>query len=251
MKAIFKPSHLSRCSSCVSGFTLVELSIVIVIIGLIVAGVTAGNALVRQAQLRAVGTNVDKFQAAIYAFKLQYNALPGDFNNASAVWGTACDSTPSNCNGNNDRKIDFTGVNLQNESLRAWQHLYLAALLPVSVTGTGVMFTANNSPAGPIKNSIYFMTYHGTAFFSRATTALSLGLSTGAVWSGANITAAEAQSIDKKMDDGIANKGRMYGMTGNAGGTPAGNCSTTVGVGAGADYNLTGPGPCVLSWFIF
>ncbi len=40
------------------GFTLIELSIVIVIIGLIVAGIIGGQSLVRQAKVRPIITNI-------------------------------------------------------------------------------------------------------------------------------------------------------------------------------------------------
>lgn len=58
------------------GFTLLELSIVIVIIGLIVAGISAGQSLVRQASLRSVISDVDKFRTAKNSFKLAYDANP-------------------------------------------------------------------------------------------------------------------------------------------------------------------------------
>jgi prepilin-type N-terminal cleavage/methylation domain-containing protein len=88
-----------------SGFTLVELSIVTVIIGLVVAGVVAGSSLTRQAQLRKAVTQVNQIKAAYNSYMLQYNALPGDHNQATNYWGTAGDCTavdPSvtaTCNG--------------------------------------------------------------------------------------------------------------------------------------------------------
>ena len=53
-----------------SGFTLIELSIVIVIIGLIVAGVVGGQVLVKQAKLKGVVSDVEKYRTALNAFKL-------------------------------------------------------------------------------------------------------------------------------------------------------------------------------------
>src|SRR4051812_24230032 len=93
------------------GFTLVELSIVIVIIGLIVAGITAGNSLIKQAKIRQSITQLTSYKTAINTFKLTYNYLPGDMPTAYNFWGTpgACTNTQSSvgahagCNGNGDR----------------------------------------------------------------------------------------------------------------------------------------------------
>ena len=74
-----------------NGFTLIELSIVIVIIGLIVAGVVGGQTLVKQAKLRSIITDVQKTQTIINTFFLEYGAMPGDMPNASNYWTGAYD----------------------------------------------------------------------------------------------------------------------------------------------------------------
>jgi prepilin-type N-terminal cleavage/methylation domain-containing protein len=60
------------------GFTLIKLSIVIVIIGLIVAGVVGGQAWVQQANIRGLISDINKYTIALYTFKLEYNAISGD-----------------------------------------------------------------------------------------------------------------------------------------------------------------------------
>lgn len=69
-----------------SGFTLVELSIVLVIIGLIVAGVLVGRDLVRSSEVRAQISQIEKLNTAIQTFRIKYNGLPGDlkYTDASA-----------------------------------------------------------------------------------------------------------------------------------------------------------------------
>jgi prepilin-type N-terminal cleavage/methylation domain-containing protein len=109
-----------------NGFTLIELSIVIVIIGLIVAGVVGGQKLVRQAQLRSVITEVDTYKIAYHTFFLQYGGVPGDIENATDYWsGTA--------NGNGNKAIHWS-----TETLRTWQQLSLAKLIPGSYTGAKI-----------------------------------------------------------------------------------------------------------------
>jgi prepilin-type N-terminal cleavage/methylation domain-containing protein len=65
------------------GFTLIELSIVLVIIGLLVGGILVGRDLIRVAELRADISAVDKFDAAVNTFRVKYNCLPGDCANAT------------------------------------------------------------------------------------------------------------------------------------------------------------------------
>lgn len=61
-----------------SGFTLIELSIVLVIIGLIVGGVLVGRDLINAAEIRATVRQIEQFNAAANAFRSKYNCLPGD-----------------------------------------------------------------------------------------------------------------------------------------------------------------------------
>lgn len=68
-------------------FSLVELSIVLVILGLLVGGVVAGQSLIRAAELRSVSTDYQRFLTATLTFRDKYFALPGDFTMASRVWG--------------------------------------------------------------------------------------------------------------------------------------------------------------------
>ena len=66
------------------GFTLVELSIVLVILGLLVGGVLTGQSLIRAAELRTVSTQYATFSTAVNTFRDKYFTIPGDMTNASA-----------------------------------------------------------------------------------------------------------------------------------------------------------------------
>ncbi len=67
-----------------SGFTLVELSIVLVIIGLIVGGVLVGRDLIKAAEIRAQVSQIEKYNTAVNTFKLKYGYLPGDIPEPAA-----------------------------------------------------------------------------------------------------------------------------------------------------------------------
>ncbi|MCE2927483.1 MAG: prepilin-type N-terminal cleavage/methylation domain-containing protein [Rickettsiales bacterium] len=67
------------------GFTLVEMAIVIVLIGLLLSGVLVGRDLIEAAQIRRVVGEVEKINTAIYTFKNKFNALPGDIPSRIAL----------------------------------------------------------------------------------------------------------------------------------------------------------------------
>jgi len=69
-----------------NGFSLVELSIVLVIVGLLVGGVLTGKSLIRAADLRSVSTDYEGYRTATSAFRDKYFGLPGDITNASSFW---------------------------------------------------------------------------------------------------------------------------------------------------------------------
>src|SRR3984957_545840 len=66
------------------GFTLIELSIVLVIIGLIVGGVLVGQDLIKAAEVRAQITQIERYNTAVNTFRVKYSNVPGDMNVASA-----------------------------------------------------------------------------------------------------------------------------------------------------------------------
>lgn len=86
------------------GFTLLEFSIVLILIGLVVGGVLLGSDLIRASERRAVISEVQNFKTAITTFKGQYRALPGDMNYAKSIWSECIDVAGNNCNGNNNGK---------------------------------------------------------------------------------------------------------------------------------------------------
>lgn len=139
----------------VAAFTLVELSIVLVILGLLVGGVLAGQSLIKAAELRTVTSEFTGYKTALGAFREKYNALPGDMRNAVRFWGAdaaassdadgidaACAATTTaavgtaTCNGDGNGKLsDINSVPANHEFFRFWQHLANAGLIEGNYTG--------------------------------------------------------------------------------------------------------------------
>ena len=145
-----------------NAFSLVELSIVLVILGLLVGGVLSGQSLIRASELRSASTQFAQYRAAAYTFRDKYFALPGDMPNATAFWqsagGTGADATciaaqtsatPA-CNGNGDGLISGGGSEpvAHGERFMAWKHLANAGLVEGSYTGK-TMGAAGTYEANP------------------------------------------------------------------------------------------------------
>ncbi|MFM9890490.1 MAG: type II secretion system protein, partial [Rickettsiales bacterium] len=86
------------------GFSLVELSIVLVILGLLTGGILSGQSLIRAAELRSVSTEYNRYVTAVQTFRDKYFALPGDMTNAQSFWGSSANCPGTSAQGNTDGK---------------------------------------------------------------------------------------------------------------------------------------------------
>lgn len=77
------------------GFTLIELSIVLVVIGLIVGGVLVGKDLIETSRIRQLGMELQQIKTAITTFRGKYDCLPGDCINATTYFGTNSNGCPN------------------------------------------------------------------------------------------------------------------------------------------------------------
>jgi len=239
-----------RASYKYRGFTLVELSIVIVIIGLIVAGVVGGQTLVKQAQLRSVISEYNKYDIAANAFKLEYASLPGDMPNAYSYWAGNCAGSAATCNGNGNGRVLYNeaGIAQSQENFMAWRHLNLAELIPGSFTGdndsSGIhdMTPAINVPGSDFNGGGW---YYGSNSYWQSNIDSIIGIKNWLVIGSesntshtfnALFTPSQAKSIDDKVDDGIPFVGKVKGIVGF---NTALLTNCTAGAGTSATYILT------------
>lgn len=195
------------------GFTLIELSIVIVIIGLIVAAVVGGQNLVKQAKLRGVITDVNKYKVAHNTFRLEYGGIAGDLRNAYSYFGASCSDTGANdddkCSGNGNKRVELVSDADENEAYRYWQHLSLASLIEGSYTGLAPTAGRQadigiNVPATKFENVGWYFDYSDSnGVWSSDKNGFGLGkfranTAPTAAW----INPKDAKSIDEKIDDG-------------------------------------------------
>jgi prepilin-type N-terminal cleavage/methylation domain-containing protein len=125
-----------------SGFTLVEIAIVLVIIGLLLGGVLKGQELINSAKVKNFATDFRNIPLFIYGYQDKFKALPGDDAAVSAHVSTATPATCSGCLGNGAINGGYNSTTNTDESILFWQHVRLANL----ATGTTVVTDANYIP---------------------------------------------------------------------------------------------------------
>ncbi|MEI7614026.1 MAG: prepilin-type N-terminal cleavage/methylation domain-containing protein [Betaproteobacteria bacterium] len=112
-----------------SGFTLVEIAIVLVIIGLLLGGVLKGQELVNSAKVKNMIVDLQTPQILIYGYQDKYKAIPGDDVNAVLHVGASATLTPTAATlGNGRLEGNFNSVTATDETLAFWQQVRLAGL---------------------------------------------------------------------------------------------------------------------------
>ena len=194
------------------GFTLVELSIVIIIIGFLIAGISSGTSLVAQSKIQALANEMTSIRMALSTFMGVYGYMPADFPNASAYWPD-CDTTPSNCNGNGDGYVTSN----QFEGVRMWQQLNAAGLFPGNYPGTmAVLFTpviGVEVPASIWGNGAGYMVanYGAPCDVSQGVCAgAAINFGTGFALADPVMNPVEAYNLEKKIDDGLPRQGFIW-----------------------------------------
>lgn len=226
------------------GASLVELSVVLTIIGLLLAATVQGISLRKSAEVRSFMTDVNVFQNAIGGFYAKYNAIPGDMSDAYTYWSTNCvpssgDATADAalCNGNGNGQITVDSGGTDSEAFRAWQHLVLSEFLEGAYPGTATGTQANigiNVP-GSRRTTVGYSFAYATTGSAGNRNEISLGgFVSSAVNTGPALLPSEALSIDLKLDDGIPATGAVFSVDGA--GVTAGNCMS--GSGSSSTYTV-------------
>ena len=107
----------------VQGFSLFEIALVLVVIGLLTTGIMKGYDLLQQARLQKTVSQILSIQTSVRLFRERYGAIPGDFSDASFVWGH------STRNGDGNGVVDGNPLDGWSEASLFWQHLNLAGLI--------------------------------------------------------------------------------------------------------------------------
>ncbi|MGP8201156.1 MAG: prepilin-type N-terminal cleavage/methylation domain-containing protein [Limisphaerales bacterium] len=234
--------HPSK-SPLTAAFTLLEMSIVIVIIGLIVGGILVGQYLISAAGVRSQISQIAKYQAAVNAFQTKYMALPGDM--PQKIAGRYGFATRGQYAGEGDGNGVLEGVFFDQagadrgtweaigENAMFWVDLSTAGLIdggfntasptanppvhPITITGIN-----NYLPPAKLGRGNYVYTYSGRNlgcnFTACVLDANYYGISAVTTFDAGSFSAnpalsvAEAYAIDTKTDDGLPQSGNVLAM---------------------------------------
>ncbi len=194
-----------------SGFTLIEIAIVLVIVGLLLGGVLKGQELITSARVRNLISAQDGVKAAFFGFQDRFRGLPGDYllarQNINGV-GTACGTSG---NGNGNGQIEST------ESVLAWEHLSKAGFITGSYTRAATE-SQNTTPFNPYNVTLQLI-FDGN--YGTGTPAARHNLKTGA-----QIPVEIIAEVDRKVDDGRPYSGsfQFSPYAGNGTAPTAANC---------------------------
>ncbi len=250
------------------GFTLVELAIVLVIIGLIVGGVLVGQDLIKAATLRSAVSQLEKVNAAANTFYTKYNGYPGDLLASRATAFALQARAGTDARGDGDGIVEghnattATANALGSENVLFWRDLSAASLVAEGFTTatdapavslTGVTATGY-LPTSPLRESTFvtILASSGRNFYyvdQINSTAAATGVITS---SGNGLSPIEAKGMDEKMDDGLPTSGTTLAVTGitNTGVNYTADAGTAVTAGTSSptacvnttptpdDYNL-------------
>jgi prepilin-type N-terminal cleavage/methylation domain-containing protein len=220
--------HQHQTNQQQSGFTLIELSIVLIIIGLLVGGILVGQDLIRAGEIRATISQYEKYNTATNTFRNKYNGLPGDLTLSNvAAFGlcpaAGCPSAFTRGRGDGNGRLEDTqaiaGANTNSpdgEILIFWQQLSRANLVDGAfgndITNTYAIGASPSVdkyfPQAKLGRGVYWGVGSSNAsrnFYSLIKTS---DLTTSSITRSNNgITPVEAFNIDSKIDDGKPNTG--------------------------------------------
>ena len=175
-----------------TGFTLIEIAIVLVIIGLLLGGVLKGQELIQSARVRNLIALQDGVKAAFFGFQDRFRALPGDYAQAAGANGNINNAT---VNGDGDGQIERNGAGTAaREDIAVWEHLSRAGFINGSYT-----YAAAESPATNAINpyTVPMQVINDAAYAGVAINKLNIK-------TGNQIPGDIIAELDRKIDDGNA-----------------------------------------------
>ena len=231
-----------------AGFTLVEIAIVLVIIGLLLGGILKGQELINSARVRNLADMATGSQAAYFGFMDRYRQVPGDMTAeaAAAAIGGPFNGNPeadANQNGRLDPD-DYDGNEIWNEPNAAWEQLSRARFIQGDYQGRPVTepdAVNNLAPMNPF-NSPMLLGISGD-YFDRGAAPDRMQLVMGR-----GISVQLVRELDVKMDDGMPTTGvvratlatpNLFTGNNNWGGSDTGNLCVDTSVTPNI-YNATG-----------
>jgi len=208
-----------------SGFTLIEIAIVLVIIGLLLGGVMKGQELINSAKVKNLAADFKNTSLYIYSYQDKFRTLPGDDPQVGdhVTGASAASPTATLGNGRIDGRWDDYST-LTTEAVMFWQHVRLAGI------ATGITTPNDTSTAYPPRNTLGGLIGVTNSVAAAATDGLPIATLKGSyiICSG-NIQGKFAKQLDIMMDDGVTNSGSMMtaltvtASTGSAAVTPKAN----------------------------
>jgi prepilin-type N-terminal cleavage/methylation domain-containing protein len=185
------------------GFTLVEIAIVLVIIGLLLGGVLKGQEIIKNANIKNLENDFNGTTAAIYSYQDRYRSLPGDDKKVKTRFPDASDcSTAASTCGNNKIEGEFDSTTATDESNLFWQHLRLAGLVKGDSSSTDLPLNA----------------FKGVVGVSSVKPKLDTGAKlTGTYIGFSRIPREIAIILESRADDNNPNTGTIYANAGESG----------------------------------
>jgi prepilin-type N-terminal cleavage/methylation domain-containing protein len=198
-----------------SGFTLVEIAIVLVIIGLLLGGILKGQELINSAKVKNLANDFRVIPTYIYAYQDKYKALPGDDAQVAAhlTLSGAGTLVPGNGNG----VIDGTLFATTGETYQFWQHVRLANLA-AGPTDNTVVAGSTYIPTNAVGGQLAVSSMSGAQPFITGMTGTYQVCSRG-------ILGKFAKQLDIQMDDGVTNTGSLQVVVDGVSGAPLGNAA--------------------------
>ncbi len=200
--------------SAQTGFTLVEIAIVLVIIGLLLGGILKGQEMITQAKIKNVINDFNGIAAAMNSYQDRYRSLPGDDINAAGRWAG---SFGGNGNGQFDgAAAAATAPEVYNnvpaaapaattpEVNKFWWHLRLAGFVP----GQTAAVVAAVIPPANATGGILGVQTGGMGFTSN-------------IICSSNLPDKIAIAVDTQMDDATSTTGQVRGLLQTSGPNPA------------------------------